>query len=250
MNTAPKQAQAYYQAVSHLSQEDIVREHGSLVKRIAKHLMARFPPSVQIDDLIQAGMVGLLVAAKNYDASKGASFETYAGIRIRGSMLDELRKGDWVPRSVHRNARRISEAISVVENRLGGELRDVDVAQELGVTIQEYHHMLADTNSSRLFNFDDTGVGEEKITMGLGQAIPTPIQVVQKTKLNEKIIEGIKHLPEREKLLLSMYYHDALNFKEIGEVLGVTESRISQLHSQAMGRLRIYLKEWQGDTHD
>lgn len=247
MSALPNKAQGY-QDVAHLNQESLVDEHGPLVLRIAKHLMGRFPPSVHIDDLVQAGMVGLLLAAKSYDNTKGASFETYAGIRIRGSMLDELRKGDWVPRSVHRNTRRITAAITAVENRTGRDARDADVAKELNVSLHEYHQMLNDSNSSRLFNFDDTGVAEDQVSKGFTGSAPSPFQQLEKTKFTTNLTDAIKELPERERLLLALYYHEELNFKEIGEVLGVTESRVSQLHSQAMLRLRKILKNWQQRT--
>src|SRR6478752_6077076 len=137
-----------------------VEEYASLVKRIAYHMMMRMPASVQVDDLIQAGMIGLIEASQKYDASRGASFETYAGIRIRGSIVDEMRRGDWVPRSVHRNARRLSRAVAAVEARTGRDATDSEVAAELGVELEEYFVMLQDSNGSRLFSYEET-FGEE-----------------------------------------------------------------------------------------
>ncbi|MEX1056294.1 MAG: sigma-70 family RNA polymerase sigma factor, partial [Natronospirillum sp.] len=144
-----------YETHDRSQMDELVNLHAVLVKRIAHHLMARLPDSVQVDDLIQAGMIGLLEAAKNYDRSKGATFETYAGIRIRGSMLDEVRKGDWVPRSVHRNSRRISEAMREVEMRTGRDAQDQEVADVMGVGLDEFYDLLKDTRNSRLFSYEE-----------------------------------------------------------------------------------------------
>lgn len=145
----------YNKAQAQDSQHQLIERYAPLVKRIAFHLLARLPASVQVDDLIQAGMIGLLEASRKYDSSKGASFETFAGIRIRGSMLDEVRKGDWAPRSVHRNSRMVSDAIRVVEARTGRDAKDHEVAAELQLSLEDYYGILGDTLGSRLFSFDD-----------------------------------------------------------------------------------------------
>lgn len=222
----------------------LVEEHASLVKRIAHHLMARMPSSVQVEDLIQAGVIGLLEAARNYDGGKGASFETYAGIRIRGAMIDEVRKGDWAPRSVHRNARRVADAISSVENRIGRDASDVDVAEHLGVDLDEYHSMLQDSSSSRLFSFDELINTEDGVNEFIPSADDSPQDQVQAEMLRADIAAEIRRLPEREQLVLALYYDEELNLKEIGQVLGVSESRVSQIHSQAALRLRARLENW------
>ena len=136
----------------------MVERHAPLVKRIAYHLLARLPASVLVDDLIQSGMIGLIEAAKNFDGSKGASFETFAGIRIRGSMLDEIRRGDWTPRSVHRNSRMIAEAIAELESELGRDVKDSEVAEKLDISLDEYHHMLSDASSGRIIGIEDLGI--------------------------------------------------------------------------------------------
>ncbi|MEM8500546.1 MAG: RNA polymerase sigma factor FliA [Pseudomonadota bacterium] len=223
----------------------LVERYAPLVKRIGQHLMARFPASVQLDDLIQAGVIGLLEAARNYNSGKGASFETYAGIRIRGSMIDEVRKGDWAPRSVHRNARRISKAIRSVEGRLGREAADVEVAQELEIDLDSYYTFVKDTAGSRLHSLDEIVEREDSNEEPIDTSRATPAQSIQEATLKEAVIAEIDNLPEREKLVLSLYYDDELNLKEIGEVLGVSESRVSQIHSQAMLRLRSRLSSWQ-----
>lgn len=229
------------------SAQDLIKNHAGLVKRIAHHLKGRLPPSVQIEDLIQAGMIGLLEASKNYDASKGASFETYSGIRIRGSMLDEIRKGDWAPRSVHRNTRRITQAIRKIENEAGRDAKDQEVADELEISLDDYHKMLQDSVGTRIFGFDDVGVNEDLVPEGIVGYFPSPLDGLQKADFHKALAKGITSLPERERLVLALYYDEELNLREVGSVLGVSESRVSQIHSQAMLRLQARMKEWHAD---
>lgn len=223
-----------------------VEDYASLVKRIAHHTMMRMPACVQVEDLIQAGMIGLLEAAQKYDASRGASFETYAGIRIRGSIVDEMRRGDWAPRSVHRNARRVQQAINQVESRTGRDASDQDVAKQLGVDLNEYHSMIQDTASSRLFSYeetfgdDDSGLDSD----GASMAFTPPLEGLQRESLKQSLAQAISQLPEREKLVLALYYDEELNLKEIGQIIGVSESRVSQIHSQAALRLRARMADW------
>jgi len=229
-----------------------VEDHATLVKRIAHHMMVRMPASVQVEDLIQAGMIGLLEAALKYDASRGASFETYAGIRIRGSIVDEMRKGDWVPRSVHRNNRRISEAIAVVEAREGRDANDHEVALELEMTLDEYYHILKDNSSSRLFSYEETFAGEDS-GVSLHQssmAFITPHDNMQREGLKSSLASAIADLPERERMILALYYDEELNLKEIGQIIGVSESRVSQIHSQATARLKSRLSDWRKSDMD
>ena len=224
-----------------------VEDYALLVKRIAHHMMARMPPCVQVEDLIQAGMIGLLEAAKKYDASKGASFETYAGIRIRGSIVDEMRRGDWVPRSVHRNGRRIAEAIAQIEARTGADPSDQQVAEELGLELDDYHAMLQDSVSGRLYSFEET-YGEDNSALQeneLSQPLVSPQLGVEQDSLKHSLASAISQLPERDRLVLALYYDEELNLKEIGQIIGVSESRVSQIHSQAAVRLRAQLEDWQ-----
>lgn len=235
-----------YEQPQEAQNEIKVEDYAFLVKRIAHHMMARVPACVQVEDLIQAGMVGLLEAAQKYDDSKGASFETYAGIRIRGSIVDEMRRGDWAPRSVHRNARKVAEAVSVVEKKHGRDAKDYEVAEELGIELDEYYDIVKDSASTRLFSYEDTFEEDDaRITPSLsGVTLVGPSEAVHKGALQEALSIAIKGLPEREQMVLSLYYEQEMNLKEIGQVLGVSESRVSQLHSQAAVRLKSRLTDW------
>lgn len=220
------------------SSEDLITRNVDLVKRIAHHLIARMPSTIDIDDLMQSGMVGLLEAANNFDPSRGASFETYAGIRIRGSMIDDIRKHDWTPRSVHHKYRKVAEAIRVIEGEAGRAAKPEEVATRLDISIDEYHKILADSSSSRLFSLEESA--DEPM---LRRAAPksdsaTPEQELSAAQFREQLADHINQLPERERLVLSLYYEQELNLREIGDVLDVTESRVCQIHGQAMVRLR------------
>lgn len=225
-------------SVDALSQDELVVEHALLVKRIAYHLISRLPSCVQVEDLIQAGMIGLLEAARNYDASQGASFETYAGIRIRGSMLDEIRKGDWTPRSLHRKVREISQAMRQIEAEQGRDARDNEVAEKLGMPLDEYHHVLQDASSHQIVSFEDIPSKDANIADGLSSRISGPLENLQEDNIKETLAKAISGLPERERLVMSLYYDEELNLRETGEVLGVSESRVCQIHSQALIRLK------------
>ena len=227
-----------------IDKNQLVERHAPLVKRIAHHLMARLPASVLVDDLIQAGMIGLLEAARNFDGSKGASFETFAGIRIRGSMLDEIRKGDWTPRSVHKNSRAITQAISDVEKATGRDARDIDVAERLQVSVQEYHQMLNEVNAGKLVGIEDLGVSEDVLTTDATKGADSPFEDMVQGSFQKALARAITTLPEREAIVLSLYYDEELNLREIGEVLEVSESRVSQIHSQAMLKLKSKMQTW------
>ncbi|MBL4820068.1 MAG: RNA polymerase sigma factor FliA [Gammaproteobacteria bacterium] len=222
----------------------VVDRYAPLVKRIAHHLLLRMPASVQVDDLIQSGMIGLIEAAKKYDVSKGASFETYAGIRIRGSMLDEVRKGDWAPRSVHRKSRKVAEAVKCIEARTGNDAKVTEIAKELDINLKEYYAILQDASGSRLFSFDDIMEGDDSAIETAAGELPGPCDGFQRSSFKAHLATAIDGLPDREKLVLSLYYDEELNLKEIGEVIGVSESRVSQIHSQAALRLRARLVDW------
>jgi RNA polymerase sigma factor for flagellar operon FliA len=223
------------------SQDDLVSKHIGLVKRIAYHLAARLPSSVEIDDLLQSGMIGLLEAASKFDASRGASFDTYAGIRIRGAMLDDVRKQDWTPRSVHQKHRKVSETVRAIEAETGRPAHGTEVAARLGVSIDDYHDILRDTAQCRLFSLDETL--EEP---GAGRQLPasetaSPDREFDQSQFRAMLARAVDRLPEREKLVLSLYYEQELNLKEIGAVLDVSESRVCQIHGQALIHLRAFV---------
>ena len=223
--------------------QDTVEKHAPMVKRIAYHLKSRMPANIQLDDLIQAGMIGLLEAANNYDATQGASFETYASIRIRGSMLDDVRKNDWAPRSVHRNNRRVAEVVRKIENEKGRDARDTEIAEALEMDMDEYNHILQDASGHKILSFEEIGSGEESLL----NSIPNPqngvLDTLQKDDIKAQVATGIASLPERERLVMALYYDEELNLREIGAVIGVSESRISQIHSQAIIRLQARLSQ-------
>lgn len=223
-------------------QTELVRRHAPLVKRIAYHLIGRLPSSVDVDDLIQAGTIGLLMAGRNYSPDKGANFETYAGIRIRGAMIDELRKSDWTPRSVHRKLREVTEAIQAIENRTGAKARDQDVAEALGISTAEYHDILRDASASKLFSLDqpvdDSGDPREIE----GEEESEPSALLDEQSRRQRLAALIDELPDRERLVMSLYYDEELNLREIGEVLGISESRVCQIHGQALVRLKAWLE--------
>ncbi|MCK5191191.1 MAG: RNA polymerase sigma factor FliA, partial [Methylococcales bacterium] len=223
-----------YATVQTGNADDIVIQHVPLVKRIAFHLMGRLPDTVLVDDLIQAGMLGLLEAVKNYDTAQGASFETYAGIRIRGSMLDEVRRLDWTPRSVHKKARIVSEAIREVEHNTGREARESEIAEHLGMDSEEYNHILQDSVGCKTFSVEQLAESGDYAFREADKDSQEPIDLLGEENFQQALAHAIMGLPERERLVVSLYYDEELNLREIGEVLDVSESRVSQISSQAM----------------
>ncbi|MDA3878389.1 MAG: RNA polymerase sigma factor FliA [Halothiobacillus sp.] len=234
---------AMYSHVRAGGAESVVAEHAQLVKRIAFHLMNRLPDHIQAEDLIQAGMIGLLEAARLYDSSQGASFETYAGIRIRGAMLDEVRRNDWAPRSVHRRHREIAAAIHEIEANTGREAKDQEVCDLLGITLDEYFSALNDSIQVRLTPLDHMG-DEHDETIDVPDSSDQPEQNFSNERFHEALAEHIAALPERERLVMSLYYVEEMNQKEIGAVIGVSESRVCQIQSKAILRLKASLKDW------
>ena len=223
----------------------LVAQHSELVKRIAYHLAARLPSSVEVDDLIQSGMIGLLDAARHYDGSAGASFETYAGIRIRGAMVDELRAGDWAPRSVHKKVRDAAETVRKLEQERGRAVRETDVAGALGISIDDYRGIQADAVQCQMLSLDVPRDEDEPEAWQVEDlAALTPAEHLQNREFQKALAEAIARLPEKEQLVLSLYYRDELNLREIGEVISVTESRVCQIHGQALIHLRARLTEW------
>lgn len=233
-----------YTANGTTDKEQCLREYAPLVKRIAYHLMARLPSSVSVDDIIQAGMMGLLEAAGRYDELRGAQFDTFASQRIRGAMLDELRQSDWMPRGLRRDMRRIEQALSKLQQRLGRHPNESEVAREMGVPLDEYQRMLFESRGAQLLYYEDFhGEDEENFLDRYNFDSDTdPLELLQDEHFREALIKAISNLPERERMLMGMHYEQDMNLREIGEVMGVSESRVCQLHSQAVTRLRSILK--------
>lgn len=228
-----------------IDERAVVIQHSELVKRIAYHLAARLPSSVEVDDLIQSGMIGLLDAARHYDGSAGASFETYAGIRIRGAMVDELRASDWAPRSVHKKVREATEMVRRLEQERGRAVREVDVAEKLGIDIDDYRAIQADAVQCQMLSLEVPNEdGESEAWQVQDLAALTPAEHLQNREFQKALAEAIRNLPEKEQLVLSLYYRDELNLREIGEVMSVSESRVCQVHGQALIHLRARLTEW------
>jgi RNA polymerase sigma factor for flagellar operon FliA len=234
-----------YTATGCLAKEDYVKKYAPLVKRIAYHMVAKLPPSVDVDDLIQAGMLGLIDAANRYQDNQGAQFETYATQRIRGAMLDELRDADWMPRSVRKQLRELEATITRLEQRNKRPATEIELAKELGLSMQEYHAMLGEARGYQLVHYDgfDSDEDDSFLDRHTSDAGPDPLASLMEGSRRQALVQAIEVLPERERMLMGLYYEQELNLAEIGELLGVTESRVCQLHSQAIARLRAKLKE-------
>lgn len=230
-----------YTAQGRIKQSELLTQYMPLVRRQALTLQVRLPASIELDDLIQAGMVGLLEALGRFDATQGATFATFASQRIRGAMMDELRTRDWLPRSVRRSARAVDNAVRQLEQQLGRAPEENEIAHHLEMPLSEYQQLLNDTNSGQLLPFEElVADGGEPVSNELGNS---PFEQLLDGQQRQTLIDAIDALPEREKLLMALYYQEELNLKEVGAVLGVTESRVSQLHSQAVSRLRARLHD-------
>lgn len=233
-----------YTAAGTIDREQYVAEFAPLVKRIAHYMMGKLPACVQVDDLIQAGMIGLLDAIDRYEGSAGAQFESYAAQRIRGAILDELRRADWAPRSLRKKMRRIEAAVSALEQRLGCAPTENELANELGMSLAEYRDALQDARGAQLIYYEDFQRDDDEDFLGRNCPDPrdSPLDAMLDASLRAMLIKAIEDLPPREKLVMGMHYEQELNLREIGEVLGVSESRVCQLHAQAIARLRSRLK--------
>ncbi len=240
-----------YTAQGKSDKNQLLKEHAPLVRKLAHQLKAKLPPSVEVDDLIQAGMIGLLDAVNRYEETHGAQFETYAVQRIRGAMLDELRSSDWMPRSMRQNMRKVEVAMNALQQRLGRSPTETEVAKQLKMSLAEYQDLLTDGGGHQLVyyeDFHDSESNEHFLDRYCSDDKSDPLKALMNTGFRQAVIDAIMALPEREKILMGLYYEQELNLKEIGAIMGVSESRVCQLHSQAVARMRAYLREkaWTG----
>ncbi|MEZ5644560.1 MAG: RNA polymerase sigma factor FliA [Burkholderiaceae bacterium] len=236
-----------YTAKGTLNRDDQLRKYSPLVRRLAHHMIAKLPPSVELDDLIQVGMIGLTEAIARYQPSQGVQFETFASQRIRGAMIDELRDGDWMSRGSRKSQKEIEQAVHRLQQRLHRPPMESEIAQELGMKLADYQQLLAKVRGTQLVYLEDiSGHGDDDesfLDRHMGDSEIEPSSVLRDQRMRMALVEAIKGLPEREQQIMSMYYEHDMNLKEIAAVLGVTESRICQLHSQSIARLRARLRD-------
>ncbi|MFZ5660308.1 MAG: RNA polymerase sigma factor FliA [Pseudomonadota bacterium] len=226
--------------------EALVAQHAPMVRRLAYHMMAKLPASIAVDDLIQAGMLGLLDAVQHFQSGQGAQFETYAVLRVRGAMLDELRQHDWLPRRTRHKARQVQQAMLQLEQRLGRAPSSEEIAGALGMSLSDYHDVLMEARGAQVLHLEDLSDSEDEDFLGrhLTDDSPNPHETLEAVKFQADLKAAIENLPTREQLVISLYYQEELNLREIGEVLEVSESRASQLLSQATLRLRARMQGW------
>lgn len=229
--------------------DELMTEYTPFVKRIAYHMITRLPSNIQLEDIIQTGMVGLFEALKGYDVTKGASFETYARIRIQGSMIDEVRRCDWTPRSVYKKSRQISEAIRSIESDFGREAQDSEVAEKLEISLEAYYQMVKDAAGCQLLSYEDIAAVDGSQDEYKSCEQHNPCDQLQEEDFKQVLAEKIGSLPEREKMVMALYYYDEeFNLREIGEIMGITEGRVCQIHGQALLRLRSRMTSWVDDS--
>lgn len=236
-----------YTAKGRLDNSSLIRQHSPLVRRLAHQMIAKLPANVELDDLIQVGLIGLTDALSRFDAAQGVQFETFATQRIRGAMLDELRGGDWMSRGTRRQQRSIESAVHKLEQRLGRAPQESEIAAEMGMSLGEYQDLLSKVRGTQLVFLEDMSGDEgdeDYLDRHVADAASNPMALLQDHRMREALVAAIKNLPEREQFVMSMYYEHDMNLKEIAAVLKVTESRVCQLHSQAIARLRVKLRDW------
>jgi RNA polymerase sigma factor for flagellar operon FliA len=235
------------QGVDSKLRDQLIMDYAPLIRFVAQRIASRLPSNIDIDDLISAGVIGLMDAIEKYDPSRDNKFKTYAEFRIRGAILDELRSQDWVPRSVRDKAKRIERTYAELEQKLGRVVTDVELSDALGVDLEEYHDMVSKVKAVTMLSVDDLTAPYQQERKSLLDCLESsgtknPFAQLKSKSVRKILMDHIDDLPEKQKLVLSLYYYEDLNLKEIGKILEVTESRVSQLHTQAVDRLRTKLK--------
>jgi RNA polymerase sigma factor for flagellar operon FliA len=236
-----------YTAKGQLDLNSMLKQYRPLVRRLAHQMIAKLPANVELDDLIQVGMIGLTDALSRFDAAQGVQFETFATQRIRGAMLDELRGNDWMSRGSRRQQREIETAVHRLEQKLGRAPAESEIAAEMGLALAEYQELLGKVRGTQLVYLEDMSGDEgdnDYLDRHVGDEGANPLAQLQDQRMREALVAAIKSLPEREQYVMSMYYEHDMNLKEIAAVLKVTESRVCQLHSQCVARLRVKLRAW------
>ena len=237
-----------YTAKGHLDRDAQIRQHVPLVRRLAHHMLAKLPPNIELDDLIQVGMIGLTEALSRYEATQGVQFETFATQRIRGAMLDELREGDWMSRSSRKSQKDIEKALRRLEQTLGRSPLESEIAAFLGMPLADYQSLLGKVRGTQLVYLEDLTRSSEEGNEGflerheMPDSPGDPMALLRDQRLRTSLVQAIQTLPEREQFIMGMYYEQDMNLKEIAAVLGVTESRVCQLHSQSIARLRAKMR--------
>ena len=235
-----------YTAKGQLDRNALIRQYQPLVRKLAHHMMAKLPPSVEVDDLIQVGLIGLSEALSRYEAAQGVQFETFATQRIRGAMLDELRENDWMSRGSRKSQKDIEAAMRKLEHRLGRIPLESEIAIEMGLSLVEYQSLLGKVRGTQLVYLEDMSRNGEDDDTFLDRHVADveadPLHMLRDQRLRAGLVTAIQSLPEREQYIMSMYYEQDMNLKEIAAVLDVTESRVCQLHSQSIARLRAKMR--------
>ena len=235
-----------YTAKGQLNRNDLIKQYQPLVRRLAHHMMAKLPANVQVDDLIQVGLIGLSEALTRYEAAQGVQFETFATQRIRGAMLDELRGNDWMSRGSRKSQKEIEQSLRRLEHKLGRTPLESEIAADLGLSLVDYQSLLGKVRGTQLVYLEDMARGDEDqdsfLDRHVGDSEADPMNMLRDQRLRQALVAAIKSLPEREQFIMSMYYEQDMNLKEIAAVLDVTESRICQLHSQSIARLRAKMR--------
>lgn len=224
----------------------LITEYAPLVKYIAHRIAMRLPPQIEVDDLINSGILGLIDAIEKFDPSKEVKFKTYAEIRIKGAILDELRAMDWIPRSIRKVINRLVDAYHEMEQKLGRPARDEEIAEQLGLKIEEFYELIKQAAGVPLISLDGLVDRDEK-RRNILSCLEDPksdnaFGILGLSEIKDVIVKAIDDLPEKEKQVISLYYYDELTMKEIGKVLDLTESRVSQIHTKAVLRLRVRIK--------